>query len=167
MYCLRHASRCVSFKIHCSGLQVVDATAISGGACHEEAEDFARSALAFPGKIQVYVLPPLKDPRSPACAQAFTSLSLAALCRGKMPAEHDTFSILQPQQAVIQLKFMRPHPTMFFHPLRRFSITTSGPTCSSMLANAKTAANVLQPGALHKPRWFGGRLGAAIVLRDL
>ena len=31
----------------------------------------------------------------------------------------------------------------------------------------ETAARVLQQGARHNPRWFGGRLGAAIVLRDL
>ncbi len=39
-----------------------------------------------------------------------------------------------------------------------------------MLFNAgqrETAARVLQQGATHNPRWFGGRLGAAIVLRDL
>jgi hypothetical protein len=41
---------------------------------------------------------------------------------------------------------------------------------SNMLFNAgqrETAAQVLKQGAHHNPRWFGGRLGAAIVLRDL
>jgi hypothetical protein len=39
-----------------------------------------------------------------------------------------------------------------------------------MLFNAgqrEIAARVLKQGAQHNPKWFGGRLGAAIVLRDL
>jgi tetratricopeptide (TPR) repeat protein len=62
---------------------------------------------------------------------------------------------------------MYVHPSLL-HPASH--VPPSYDEWSNMLFNAgerETAARVLKQGAHHNPRWFGGRLGAAIVLRDL
>lgn len=74
----------------------------------------------------------------------------------------------QHQAAVTRLK-CTPSPSPS-HPRPLPTPPTSYDDWSNMLFNAgqrETAARVLQQGAHHNPRWFGGRLGAAIVLRDL
>ncbi len=61
---------------------------------YNQAEEYARSALAFPGGSQVFEHPHLIAPRSTARAQASASLSLAVAlaAKGKIQAAHDVFS---------------------------------------------------------------------------
>jgi phage gp46-like protein len=61
---------------------------------YDDAEQYARSALAFPGGSQVFELAQSIVLRSSAMAQASASLSLAVAlaARGKIQAAHDAFS---------------------------------------------------------------------------
>ena len=125
---------------------------------HDKAEEYARSALAFPGGSQVGVL------------HLIHSLQLTSMCAGVGVSFACSCSRSSRQDSSFTRRVfhcsyskrscngsVRTPPTMFSRPLPRFTATTSGPTCSSMLANAK-----LLPEFCNKGR-FTTRVGSAVV----
>jgi hypothetical protein len=123
---------------------------------YNQAEEYARAALAFPGGSQVFQHPYLIAPRSSARAQASASLSLAVAlaANGKIQAAHDVFSSAASASRHATEVYVLPS-TPATHTPPRFAVTTSGPTCSLMPANAKLLPGFCSKGRLTTPVGLG------------
>jgi hypothetical protein len=98
-------------------------------------------------------------------ASASLSFAVALAASGKYQAAHDAFATAASASRHATEVYVYPHTPRPHHHL-----SCSYDEWSNMLFNAgqrEAAAQVLKQGARHNPRWFGGRLGAAIVLRDM